>query len=215
MYSSNPQEQTQHSSSAVKTLLYIILSFIIIIGSLITLFITHKNLDKNITKSIISNSQKITISNNLLLEIGSEQRALLALEIKGDYNKKMNNEKMWRTSLSKSENLSNSLQTNFKYKTDLSKINTARKNYINTTENYLKLIRQNKNASTYLINVQNKEFKNYRSLQLKFTENLNKQFLIETHSITEKSSNIVWALFLAGLFAFGLIIFTLLKSTRQ
>ena len=222
MHLSNQYDRSSENNSLIKTVFYFIISILIIISSLIILLVSNKNLDTNITKCISNNTKLITSSHNLLLEIGSAQRRVLALALITDKKKQEGIRKKWELAISNSEKHNKAISEYFNrnYSTlthgaIMKKSQEHRIEYLKSSKKFIQLINLKKDRniiSKFLIYDLGPKFKRYRIMQLELSKMLNEQFLIDSHNITAKASKTVWIVFSIGLFPFVFFGYKLFKG---
>lgn len=222
MHLSNQYENRSENNSLIRTLFYIILSVVIIFSSLIALVISNKKFDSNINKCISTNTKLISTSNNLLLEIGSAQRRVLSLALIEDQKKQEAILIKWKTAVTNSENHHKTLVEHFKSNDPTLKLDhilqKAQKNrniYLKSSAEFIQLIHQHKSEkqiSKFLVTDLTPKFKQYRITQLALAKMLNKQFLVDSHTITKKASNTVWVIFIIALSPFFFLGYALFRK---
>lgn len=208
----NQFDQYSEGNSLVRTLSFIIISTVAIISSLIILLYNNKSLDKKINQCISNNTELIMTSNNLMLEIGNAQRRILALALTIDKSEQKDLIRDRELAISNShkhhEEITKYIESN-PLIPELSQIsrksNQLRKEYLKLSEHFILLLEKKVDEtiiSAYLTEKLTPKFKKYRLNQLKISESLNKQFIVESQSITKKSSTVVWVAFVIGVLPF-------------
>ncbi len=206
----------------VRTIIYFIISIIIVLSSLVILFVNTNNLKTNITECIDENSELIETSNNLILEIGTMQRRLLAMAVVSDERDEKRIMGRWYNAVDSSGSFHSivlhQLKSNKEFSEHFPIINTLpdiRAKYLVASREFVGLLKskaEDQIVSEFLLKELGPKFKKYRITQLKIGSLIHEKFIEESQEITRKSSFVVWCVFGIGVFPFFFLGYRLFKK---